>query len=447
MKGKIKHYLRIAKAYSALSEMRLFWLLLLPVLIIMVVSFIYLPLSLSYANSIFLIVVLVAVFINNLRLASFNIEMKLERNELSSIINNLSDGVIAYNTDFKILVFNRAAEGIFGVESEVIVGKTYSPDTTKSSRSALLAQTMFPSLAPVAISRSEADSAVKITDLSFEDPRLELRVSTTKVIDPHGQLLGFLKIVHDRTREVEMLRSKSDFITIAAHQLRTPLSGINWTFEVLAKEAGLSAQAKEFVANGSKASTAVLKIVNDLLDVSRIEEGRFGFQFESIDIIKFIQDILKEAMFFAEKYGVGIFFEKPEIDSLMLTVDPQKLSLVLNNLIDNGVKYNVKNGRVIVKLEELPSVPYVQISVSDTGLGIPHDDMDRLFKKFFRAQNALKVETVGSGLGLYIARNVVLRHGGKISVDSELNRGTVVAFTLPTDPRLIPSQEIAGSEE
>src|SRR3989344_1571586 len=443
----LKRFKRIAGVYAKLPEMRLFWILLPIVFVLIGISFFYMPLVVSYISAGIFALMLLVVFMSSLRLARSNLEVKVERNELSSIIDNLRDGIIAYDTDFKIMVFNRAAEIIFEIGADKIVGKIYSPDTTRSSRSLLLAQAMFPSLAPVAISRSEPNSAVTVTDLSFEDPKLELRVSTAKIIDPAGKLLGFLKIVNNRTREVEIMRSKSEFITIAAHQLRTPLSSIGWTFEILEKEEGLSVASREFVQNGSKAANAVLKIVNDLLDVSKIEEGRFGYEFQSIDIVAFLKGILDEASFFAGKYNVHIYFEKPSEDPLMLTVDPPKLSLVLNSLIDNAIKYNVKNGKVTVKLVKLPDAPYVQISVSDTGLGIPHDDLDKLFRKFFRADNAIKVETVGRGLGLYIARNVILRHGGKISVDSELNRGTTVQFTLPTDPGLIPDQEMKGVGE
>lgn len=439
-----KRFRRIAGVYAKLPEMRLFWILLPIVLVLLGISFFYMPRVVSYISAGIFILMLIVVFMSSLRLARSNLEVKVERNELSSIINNLRDGIIAYDTDFRIMVFNRAAEIIFGIGTDKILGKIYSPDTAKSSSSLLLAQAMFPSLAPVAIARSEPNSAVTVTDLSFEDPKLELRVSTAKIVDPAGKLLGFLKIVNNRTREVEMMRSKSEFITIAAHQLRTPLSSIGWTFEVLEKEETLSAAGREFVQNGGKAATAVLKIVNDLLDVSKIEEGKFGYEFQSVDIIAFLKGILDEASFFAGKYNVSIYFEKPSDEPLMLSIDPSKFSLVINSLIDNAIKYNVKNGKVTVKLEKLTDVPYVQISVSDTGLGIPHDDLEKLFRKFFRADNALKVETVGSGLGLYIARNVILRHGGKISVDSELNRGTTVQFTLPTDPGLIPNQEMKG---
>jgi two-component system phosphate regulon sensor histidine kinase PhoR len=371
--------------------------------------------------------------------------VKIERNQLFGIINSLADGIIAYNTDFKILVFNKSAEDIFDTPAKDVIGRTFSPDAARTMRSRLLPQALFPSLAPVAVNRSEPGAEIQVVDLSFDEPKLELRVSTVRISDPSKKLLGFLKIVHDRTREVEMIKSKSDFITVAAHQLRTPLSAIGWTFETLATET-LSEQGKQFLDNGTKAAKKVLKIVNDLLDVSKIEDGRFGYQFKEVNFIEFIEKMLGEAAAFASKYGVNVYFEKPA-ELISLTIDPDKLGIALNNLIDNAIKYNLKNGSVTLKIERVPNEPYLEVSVADTGLGVPPGDIQKLFTKFFRSDNVMRVETEGSGLGLYIVRNIVQRHGGKIWVESELNRGTTFHFTLPTDPSLIRAKEMAIHEE
>jgi len=442
----MNHFLKKVKTYATLSEMTSFWIFLPIVLVLLNITFLNLPAKLAYLSTGLFFLLLIILFVNNLRLARSHLEIKVERNELSSIINNLRDGIIAYDTDFKVLVFNKAAEGIFDLSAPSIIGTVFSPDSSKSSRSVLLAQTMFPSLAPMATMRSEPGAPIQVVDLSFDEPKLELRVSSVKIMDPANKLLGFLKIVNDRTREIEILKSKSEFITVAAHQLRTPLSAIAWTLETLLTDQGLSAQSREFATNGRKASEKVLKIVNDLLDVSKIEEGRFGYKFENIEIVGFMENILAEAATFAAKYGIGIYFEKPEPAAIPLVADPSRLSMAVNNIIDNAIKYNVKNGQVRIKLEALDKSPYVQISISDTGVGISKENIDNMFKKFFRGDNVVRIETEGSGLGMYIAKNIILRHGGAIRVESELNRGTTFYFTLPTDPSLIRAKETVVEE-
>lgn len=430
------------KAYSALPEMRLFWISLPIFATLLGIGFFYLPSQYFYVTLCLFILLGAVILTNNLRLARSNLEVKVERNELRSIIDNLRDGIIAYDTDFKVLILNRATEAIFNVRGTDIVGKIFSPNSSKNMGSATMAQAMFPSLAPMAINRSEPNDPVQIMDLSFENPPLELRVTSAKIIDPANKLLGFLKIFTDRTRELEMLRSKSEFISTAAHQLRTPLNAISWTFETLEKEAAISDAGKEFVANGSKAALRVLKIVNDLLDISKIESGRFGYQFENIELVSFFETVLKDAVSFAGKYGINIYFEKPNEPSIVIAADAQKLSMAINNIIDNGIKYNVKNGSVTLGMRLLKDTPYVEINVTDTGVGIPPGEIGRVFEKFFRAENVIKIDTEGSGFGLYIAKNIIERHGGKIGVESELNRGTTITFTLPTDPKLIRTKEV-----
>ncbi|MFA4990905.1 MAG: ATP-binding protein, partial [Candidatus Paceibacterota bacterium] len=122
--------------------------------------------------------------------------------------------------------------------------------------------------------------------------------------------------------------------------------------------------------------------------------------------------------------------------------DPMRIKIVIQNLLENALRYNVENGQIIVKVEKKP--PYVEVSVSDTGIGIPKDELPKLFTKFFRASNVLKYETEGTGLGLYITKNIIEAHGGKIWAESIENRGSTFYFTLPIDEKLIPKRHISS---
>jgi len=441
----MERFWRKLKAYIVLPEMRLFWLFLPVIVAFFALSWIDIPGRLTeiLTTAIFSLGAVI-VFVSSMRLARSNLEVKVERNELWSIINNLRDGIIAYSTDFKILVFNNAAEAIFSMPASKVVGQAFPPKDSKDVAMMLLTQVMFPSLAPDAIVRSRPDDPIQIVDVSFENPRMEIRITTAKIIDPANKLLGFVKIVHDRTRELDVLRSKSEFVTVAAHQLRTPLNGITWALETI-QHSKFNDQDRELVSSSLKAADKLLKIVNDLLDVAGIEGGRFGYHFETVELTGFIEKLLEEMAVVAEKYEVKVYFEKPA-KNFTVTIDPARMSLAMNNILDNAVKYNTKNGEVTVKVAETPDSPYIKVSVTDSGLGIPPDDMKKMFSKFFRSQNAMRKETAGTGLGLYIARNIIMRHGGEIWLESELNRGTVVNFTIPTDPKLIPSKEIVYEE-
>jgi signal transduction histidine kinase len=427
-------------------QMRLFWIFILLLLVILGVDYVYVGVLLwRIVVFLTLLSIGIVVFFSNLRAAKYSLDIKQDKGRLDAIISIIDDGVIVYDQDFKIMVFNKTAGEILNLSSEKIIGKAITVENLKDGELKLLTQIIYPSLAPTVIRRSDQGVYPQVIDMSFDEPRLELRVSTNRLLDENGKVFGFLKVIRDRTREVELLKSKSDFITVAAHQLRTPLAAVGWVFETL-KEEKLTDEQQETVRIGAAASSNLLKVVEDLLNVSKLEEGRFGYEMQNFDLIKFLASLLSQAEAIAKQYNVSIYFDPGKESSLMIYGDPSKLSMAISNLLDNAIKYNTANGQVVVTVNKLKDSPYVQISIKDTGMGIPPEDIKKLFGKFFRSSNVMTKETSGSGLGLYITKNIINRHGGEISVESELNRGTTFYFTLPTDPSLVPQKEMIYGE-
>jgi signal transduction histidine kinase len=427
--------------YFSEPEFRPVYYLLPLFIIVLVVSFLYVPGWLVIVPVVAEISALVLLAALSWRLSKANVEVKSERQQVRSIIEHLNIGVVAYDNDFKVVIFNPAAEEIFSIPKDDILGVKLSAAMANDPKYKILAQVVFSSLAPVVIKRSDPGVYPQIIDVSFDDPHLELRVVTDRIFDEKGEISGFVKLITNRTREIELLRSKTEFITVAAHQLRTPLTAINWTFESL-ENSQLSEQQKELVDTGFMAAKKMLKTVNDLLDVAKIEEGKFGYQFEGVNLISYLEDILAQANSIAKQYNIKLYFKRPKDSSITVYIDQQKMSMVLFNLIDNAIKYNVENGSVTVAVEKLENEPFVKISVEDTGIGIPANQMDKLFTKFFRADNVVKFAPDGTGMGLYIVKNIVVRHGGKIWAESELNRGTTFYFTIPTSPDVIPKKDL-----
>lgn len=362
---------------------------------------------------------------------------------LRSVISELSDAVIAYDENFNVLIFNKAAERVFGVSAEAVAGIKLGLELASDAKLKRLVQVVFPSLAPTVIARSETGAYPQVADIQFDDALL--RVTTNRITDASGKTQGFTKVIRDRTREAEILKSKSEFITVAAHQLRTPLTAVGWVFQGLKKDVALNADSKMLVDTGDLASQKLLQIVNDLLDVAKMEGGKFGYEFQSSDLVAFLDGVLQGAKPLAKTYGVELFFDAPK-DPIPLDFDAQKLSVAVSNLIDNAIKYNVPNGTVTLGVQQLPDKPYALVTIKDTGVGVPPEALQKLFTKFFRAENVQKFSTEGSGLGLYLTKNIINRHGGQIWVESELSRGTTFSFTLPTDPSLIPKKEVIEEE-
>jgi two-component system sensor histidine kinase VicK len=280
----------------------------------------------------------------------------------------------------------------------------------------------------------------------FTDPQMELRVTTAPVTTDEGKILAFTKIIRDRTSQIIAIRSKNEFIAVASHQLQGPVTDINWALQSLGSAAGLDDSSKGIVENALLASQSLLRRIEDLLNIAKMEDGQFGYKFEDTDISDFIAKVLNEVLPAAQKAGVKVYFDRPSESLPRVMIDPKRLSLALVNLLENAIRYNVDNGEVTVKVDKMEGKPFVVISVKDTGIGIPPEAMEKLFNKFYRAENAQKHQTEGSGLGLYIAKGIVNAHGGQIWAESELNRGTTISFALPTDPNLVPRNEVSSED-
>lgn len=361
--------------------------------------------------------------------------------EAERILDAVGDAAFIYDSNFKVLAWNSFAEKLFHISREEIMGKKIEPKDAAKPSWERLTQVVFPSLAPSIIPLSKEGEPTQIMDLSFANPELELRVTTSRIAWNMAEGGGaFLKVVRDRTGEAGALKEKSDFVTVASHQLRTPITSIVWATEALLRSDKIQGEDKEFAQNAYDSAKKLSAIVEDLLSISRIEEGKFGYNFAPMDIVDFLTRTLQSALPQARRLGIRMFFDRPEAPLPPVYADESKLSLALGNILDNAVRYNVKDGEVTVRVKQGQG-SFVEIDVRDTGIGIPQEEIPRLFKKFYRASNALKFETQGSGLGLYISQGIIQAHGGKMGVESEVDHGTVISFTLPTDPSLIPPKE------
>lgn len=356
-------------------------------------------------------------------------ESSFQEELANSLIDALEDGLIVYDSNFKILQFNKAAEDILEVKAGDIIGKTFSLDKAKSFKSKIMSQAMFPSLAPTFIRRSEPGQYPQILDISLDEPRRDLRIITNQILDATGQTMGFVKLIKDQTRERELAKAKSDFVTIAAHQLRTPATGINWALKNIISDKSVSDESRETLITAHKAAQSLLDIINDLISLTQLEEGKFSYQFKAVNLTDLLGKILAQADLIAKEAGVKLYFQPPTDKKITVKADAEKLGAALSNLIDNGIRYNVKNGEVTVSVSQQKNK--IDISIKDTGVGMSEDDLSKLFTKFARGKSAEKTGVSGSGLGLYLSKQIIEAHGGKIGVKSVIDRGTTFIVSLP----------------
>jgi signal transduction histidine kinase len=261
------------------------------------------------------------------------------------------------------------------------------------------------------------------------DKKIEVE-STDEIGDlalAFNSMAAHLKRQKERDKAVS--RMKSEFVSIVAHQLRGPLSSLKWTFDLIKNGSlgSLTQEQEEYLGNCRKANDKMIDTVNDLLDLTRIEEGRFLYEYSKIEIEDLIQGVLDNSKIEASRRKVNIEFKKEDVPTLM--ADEEKIIIVVKNLLENALNYTPAGGRVDISFDQKPKE--VIVKIKDTGIGIPQDQQKNVFNKFFRAKNALSVETSGSGLGLYIAKNIVEKHGGRIWFESAPDQGTTFYFTLP----------------
>lgn len=238
------------------------------------------------------------------------------------------------------------------------------------------------------------------------------------------------EVIRRRKREEFVDKIKSEFISVAAHQLRTPLSAVRWILKMIIDGdfGGLNEQQKLYLSKAHSSNLRMINLVNDFLSLSKMEEGKFGFNFGKHNFNDFIKEIVSS---FQEEAALGDIDLKLNVPASQISCvfDPDKLRIVFSNLIDNAIRYTSKKGRVDVWIEEKTDA--VEVFIKDTGVGIAESQKERIFTKFFRGSNVLKLQTEGSGLGLFLAKNIVDAHNGHIWFESSEGKGTIFHVVVP----------------
>ncbi len=231
--------------------------------------------------------------------------------------------------------------------------------------------------------------------------------------------------------EMKLLeRTKSEFVSIAAHQLRTPLSAIRWSLQMLLDEdlGPLNDNQKKLLDQSQISVKRMVRLVNNLLDADHLELGNERFTKQPVELVSVLDAAVTEMRPLAEKKAVALTFTK-NLETATIEANPDRLKEVFLNLLDNAIKYTPENGSVTIGLEAVEG--QVVCTITDTGIGVPTDQQGLLFGRFMRAENAKRVDADGSGLGLYIVKKIVENHRGAITCVSEENHGTTFTLMFP----------------
>ncbi len=345
------------------------------------------------------------------------------------LLNNIGDAVVAIDTNRRVIFINKVAADMIGWQHEEVVGKKWGSDMPgvvdehgnpipKEKRSVQAAW--------------ETGHSAHVSSYYYirhDGSRFPVAITSTPIYSAN-RITGAMIVFRDVTREKEVDKMKTEFISLASHQLRTPLSAIKWYLRMLLDgDAGpLVDRQREFVDIINESNERMIVLVNDLLNISRIESGRIIIQPEPTNISDLINSVVGELKMKVQEKEQTLNINIPK-DLPLISIDPQLIRHVYMNLLTNAIKYTpVKRS---VSLTVSINKENIVSCVTDEGYGIPESEKNKIFQKFFRATNILKYETDGTGLGLYLAKAIIDSSGGRIWFDSKEGAGTQFWFSLP----------------
>lgn len=282
-------------------------------------------------------------------------------------------------------------------------------------------------LNPVAFlwsSREEVFSKKKVSPFAKEEARiieLERRIEQLQAENQHLQTID---------------RAKSEFVSRTTHQLRTPLSAIKWTFHMIMNGdlGAVTADQRTFLEKGYESAERVITVINDWLSLDYLEANRTKYQIVPVNVCELIDGVVFEFNEKAKEKNQTVVVERPKTNLPLLPLDPIKFGMVMENLLDNAIKYTPVGGRITVTVSDdkmNAAEKMLEVVVADTGIGIPKGEQEKIFQQFFRSSNASQLAPRGSGLGLFIVRDIVEGHGGKIWFESEEGKGTQFHLAIP----------------
>jgi PAS domain S-box-containing protein len=361
-----------------------------------------------------------------------------EQTELSknqAILAGIADGVIVFDTDGEAVLANPAIGRILERSSDEILGsdiESLMGDLVDSADQQMVVNLL-------------QEKELRRSSLKFEWGEKTLSVSFAPVRDAGGQVTGTVAVFRDYTREAEIDRMKSDFVSIVSHELRTPLTSIKGYLDLVLMGASgpVTKQQTSFLSIARDNTERLNEMVADLLDISRIESGKVELDVQVVAVAAVVEQVAASLRQEFKDRGLDLVLDVPP-DLPELFGDPGRIAQILINLLSNAYKYTPEGGATV---RVRPEGKALRIDVSDTGLGISAEDQEKLFSRFFRAEDSAVRRQPGTGLGLNITRSMVEMHGGQIWVESEPGMGSTFSFTLPLPAGLVEAREEVAREQ
>lgn len=359
-------------------------------------------------------------------------EIRHQKRHMEAVIRHMADGVVVLGPDGRVMSVNPAAERMLGVREADVLG-WLPTEGVEDERLRGLARVCRPLAQEETVSHPallDADDSDGHPEVTVYTPRPRvLKVLSSAIRTESGEPGGEVRVLHDITREREIEQMKDDFISTVSHELRTPLFSIKGFVDLILKgKVPDPAVQREFLSRVLEQANHLSAIVNDLLDTARLESGRFELRRTAVDLRQVIARAIASVEALARDRGVDIIWNAPaELPSAF--GDARRLEQVVTNLLSNACRFSNNGSHVEVTCGV--ESDHITVRIADQGIGIPPEAMPHLFDKFYQVDSSLTRRAGGTGLGLYITRNIVEAHGGRVTVESEVGKGSVFSFTVP----------------
>jgi PAS domain S-box-containing protein len=358
-------------------------------------------------------------------------EMKASKHYIENLVENAGDAIVSTDAQDKILGWNRAAEVIFGYSKEEVFGESL----------AILAPQNHPT--ELVDLRTKVELTGPLRNLEVRRKRKDgsifnVALAVSPIKDNEDRTIGFLYIAKDITeakRYERRLRQldhmKSDFVSNVSHELRTPLTAIKGSVDNMLDgiTGDLSEKQSRYLVRIKSNADRLGRLINELLDLSRIESGKIDLIHINLPVVSLAKEVAEVLRPVAAEKLISLEVSHNG-DEVYAWADRDKITQVLVNVVGNAVKFTPSNGKVTITVDQRQQAS-VTLSVKDTGPGIPEDEIDKIFDKFYQVARVNKEKTKGAGLGLAISKALVEMHGGKLWIESELGKGSVFSFSIP----------------
>ncbi|MBI5198140.1 MAG: phosphate regulon sensor histidine kinase PhoR [Nitrospirae bacterium] len=345
-------------------------------------------------------------------------QLTVEHAELAAILKEMVEGVMVVDPRGRIRLVNKAMEEMFGIRGEEAVGRPAIELVRHQSMIHLITEVL----------ENQVNVAREVTFAMPEEKTYRVQASVAGA-EGENHTFGAIFVFHDITELRRLERVRKDFVANVSHELRTPMTSIKGYIEVLLEEFEEEPpKRREFLEILKNQTDRMNNIISDLLILSQIESGRYQWRREEIAIRPWLLRSVEPFRPLASSKKLSLTVDIPE-DIGTLTGDPEKLTQIVSNLLDNAIKYSPEGGKIGVRA--LFSPREVDILVEDTGIGIPPKELTRIFERFYRVDRARSREMGGTGLGLSIVKHVAEAHGGQVSVESTPGKGSLFTVRLP----------------